>query len=126
MDAERLDVFRKLLQNRLAALQQGAGEAIGGLVQEREPLSDAVDMASEESSREFALRMHEHELALVREIRGALQRLETGDYGLCVACGEEIAEKRLMARPMATHCIDCKTEAEQKERGTTQRFTQFE
>jgi DnaK suppressor protein len=126
MEAERLEMFRKLLHNRLVALQQGAGEAIGGLVQEREPLSDAVDIASEESSREFTLRMHEHDLALVKEIRSALQRIDAGDYGLCVACGEEIAEKRLMARPMATHCIDCKTEAEQKERGTTQRFTQFE
>lgn len=119
-------MFRKLLQDRLAALMQGAGEAIGSLVQEREPLSDAVDMASEESSREFALRMHEHEHALVKEIRAALQRLDNGEYGFCVACGEEIAEKRLMARPMATHCIDCKTEAEQKERGTAQRFTSFE
>ncbi len=126
MDAERLDMFRKLLLNRLTALQVGAGQAIGGLVQEREPLADAVDIASEESSREFTLRMHEHDLALVKEIRSALQRVDNGEYGLCIACGEEILEKRLMARPMATHCIDCKTEAEQKERGTTQRFTQFE
>ena len=33
----------------------------------------------------------------------------------CEACGEDIDERRLMARPVATHCIDCKTEAEQLE-----------
>ena len=34
----------------------------------------------------------------------------------CQACGEEIGEQRLIARIVATHCIDCKTEAEQLER----------
>ena len=41
---------------------------------------------------------------------------EEGTYGNCVMCGIEIGEKRLMARPMATHCIDCKTEAETQDR----------
>jgi DnaK suppressor protein len=34
---------------------------------------------------------------------------------MCEACGEEIDARRLKARPVATHCIDCKTEAEQQE-----------
>jgi DnaK suppressor protein len=126
MDAAKLEMFRELLKNRLAALVKGAGESIGDLVEERESLSDAVDIASEESSREFTLRLHEHDLALVKEIRAALHRIENGDYGYCANCGEEIAEKRLLARPMATHCIDCKTEVELKERGQVQRFTNFE
>ena len=126
MDGSTLAMFRNLLTERLAQLLKGAGEQIGGLVEERESLSDAVDIASEESSREFTLRMHEHDQALVREIRLALQRIENGDYGFCSSCGEEIADKRLLARPMATHCIDCKTEVEQKERGTVTRFTNFE
>ena len=33
----------------------------------------------------------------------------------CEACGAEITYKRLLARPVATQCIDCKTEAEQIE-----------
>ncbi|MSP55576.1 MAG: RNA polymerase-binding protein DksA, partial [Myxococcales bacterium] len=36
----------------------------------------------------------------------------------CTNCGEDIAEKRLIARPVATHCIDCKTEFEQLERSS--------
>ena len=42
--------------------------------------------------------------------------MDDGEYGVCSSCGEEITEKRLIARPVATHCIDCKTEAEQLER----------
>lgn len=126
MDDATLAMFRDLLTDRLALLQKGAGRQIGDLVEERESLSDAVDIAAEESSREFSLRMHEHDQQLVREIRLALQRIENGEYGYCSSCGEEIAEKRLLARPMATHCIDCKTEVEMKERGTVTRFTNFE
>ena len=126
MDEANLAMFRNLLTERLAILVKGAGEQIGNLVEERESLSDSVDIASEESSREFSLRMHEHDQQLVKEIRLALQRVENGDYGFCSSCGEEIAEKRLLARPMATHCIDCKTEVEMKERGTVTRFTNFE
>ena len=35
---------------------------------------------------------------------------------MCESCGEPITYKRLLARPVATLCIDCKTQAEQKER----------
>lgn len=126
MDEATLARFKTILQDRLKTLVEGAGQQIGDLVEERESLSDSVDIASEESSREFTLRMHEHDQQLVREIRMALQRIENGDYGYCASCGEEIAEKRLLARPMATHCIDCKTEVELKERGQVTRFTNFE
>ena len=43
---------------------------------------------------------------LVR-IRGALNRLDAGDYGYCLACGEEIGLGRLRIDPSATQCIGC-------------------
>ncbi|MEZ4235353.1 MAG: TraR/DksA C4-type zinc finger protein [Myxococcota bacterium] len=58
----------------------------------------------------MTLRMHDHERKLVEEIRAALRRVDEGEYGICEACGDDIGERRLMARPMATHCIDCMTE----------------
>lgn len=126
MDEKQLETFRQLLLTRLEELAREAGQQIGGLVEEREALSDAVDIASEESSREFALRVHEHDVQLAKEIRLALQRIDQGDYGICMGCGEEIAVKRLLARPMATHCIECKTEAEAKDRSAVTRFTNFD
>ena len=116
MEANRLDVFRKLLQERLSTLETGFGNRLGELVDQRDALADTTDIASEESDRDMTLRMHDHERRLVEEIRAALKRLDEGDYGVCEACGDEIGEKRLLARPMATHCIDCMTELE-----TTQR-----
>jgi len=45
--------------------------------------------------------------AHIQRIEAALQRLETGDYGYCVECGEEIAEKRLQVDPSVAFCITC-------------------
>ena len=40
-------------------------------------------------------------------IEAALARLEDGEYGYCVTCGEEISEKRLTLDPSTPLCIDC-------------------
>jgi DnaK suppressor protein len=112
MDASRLEVFRTILEDRLRSLNHNAGSRIGELVDQRDPLSDATDIASEESDRDLVLRMHDHERGMITEIRAALRRIDDGDYGVCEACGDDIGERRLLARPMATHCIDCMTELE--------------
>ncbi len=109
-------VFRELLESRLEALLSKAGSHIGSLVERRDMHADAADVAAEESTREFELRMHEHDRATIQAIRQALRRMDNGEYGECVACGEEIGHRRLMARPMATHCIDCMTEIELRAR----------
>ena len=116
MDAEKLEFFRKLLNERLEALLSEAGATLGDLTDtDKEALADALDIATMESNRDFQLRIRDRERVLIRKIKDALQRIEDGEYGFCVVCGNDIAEKRLIARPVATHCIDCKTEAEQLE-----------
>jgi DnaK suppressor protein len=43
----------------------------------------------------------------IRRIRAALERLAEGEFGACVQCGEEIADKRLELDPAVPTCIDC-------------------
>jgi len=43
----------------------------------------------------------------LKRIALALKRMDSGDYGLCAACGERIALERMQAHPYATACIDC-------------------
>lgn len=43
----------------------------------------------------------------MRAVQAALDRLESGDFGYCLRCGEEIAPKRLQADPTNTLCIAC-------------------
>ena len=70
-----------------------------------------------ESNLDFAARLQDRETRLIRKIERAIERLDAGEYGICASCGGDISERRLLARPVATHCIDCQTETEQLERG---------
>lgn len=51
-----------------------------------------------------AERSREAELA---RIESALARVESGDYGYCIKCDEEIAEARLKFDPALPTCVDC-------------------
>ena len=78
----------------------------------RHPLDDdweeqAVDLADDEALEgvDDVLR------AEIQQIRLALLRIKNGTYGTCAKCGNEIRKERLEARPIATRCIDCASEA---------------
>ncbi len=43
----------------------------------------------------------------LQQIEAALGRIEDGDYGTCLGCGEAIAPQRLALNPTAPVCIDC-------------------
>ena len=43
----------------------------------------------------------------IQRIKAALLRLDEGEFGYCVTCGEAIAEKRLRLDPGVPTCIDC-------------------
>ncbi len=119
MEPERLEMFRKILKDRLSALESAAQSRLGELVDQRDSLADTTDIASEESDRDMTLRMQDHERKIVDEIRAALKRLQEGEYGVCEACGDEVGDRRLLARPTARHCIDCMTEIEATQRRDT-------
>jgi DnaK suppressor protein len=44
----------------------------------------------------------------LQDVNEALERLERGAYGICRYCQKPISEKRLLARPVSSSCIDCK------------------
>jgi RNA polymerase-binding transcription factor DksA len=44
----------------------------------------------------------------LRDAKKALSSIETGAYGKCKYCGKEIEEKRLLARPTSSSCVECK------------------
>jgi DnaK suppressor protein len=43
----------------------------------------------------------------IKRVRAALKRIDDGDYGYCVTCGEEIEPKRLAVDLAVPTCIDC-------------------
>ncbi|HEU4383773.1 MAG TPA: TraR/DksA C4-type zinc finger protein [Anaeromyxobacteraceae bacterium] len=79
-------------------------------------LPDEMDQASSEHAHSLVYRLRHREKLLLAKIEKALERLEDGSFGICEDCGEAISPKRLAARPMATLCIDCERDKEQRER----------
>ncbi len=43
----------------------------------------------------------------LRYVNAALVRLDAGDYGICLGCGEAISARRLAAVPWAEYCVSC-------------------
>jgi len=81
-----------------------------------ETYADPIDRASQEEEFAFELRTRDRERKLINKISVSLDKIKNDDYGWCDSCGDEIGIKRLEARPTATHCIDCKTLDEIKEK----------
>ena len=57
--------------------------------------------------QEMALASKRRREQFILQIDQALKRIEEGDYGYCINCGEEIAEKRLDPDPVVLTCIEC-------------------
>ncbi len=80
------------------------------------PSGDSADIASLEINQANLQKIGKRESYLLKKIDNALKKIEDGTYGECESCGEQIAVARLMARPVAQLCIDCKTEQESNEK----------
>lgn len=48
----------------------------------------------------------------IGRIRTALARIDDGEYGYCLSCGEPIAKERLEFDPAATQCVKCAAKSE--------------
>lgn len=108
--------FKKLLNERLDELLNEANKTVSGMTAHKENLPDPSDRATLESDRNFTLRIRDRERKLIGKINEALERIDTGTYGICDECGEDISEARLKARPVTTLCIDCKKKQEMDEK----------
>lgn len=51
----------------------------------------------------------------LEDINSALSRIENGTYGICKYCKQPINVKRLIARPVASACMACKTELQEND-----------
>jgi DnaK suppressor protein len=116
MDRRVLDKCREELQRQMDELLAGAGKTVSDMTSIlEENFPDPTDRALLESNRNFTLRLRDRERKLLAKVKEAIKRIDNATFGICEGCGGEIEEKRLIARPMTTMCIDCKTVAEEEE-----------
>lgn len=116
MDQKKLEYFGRLLQEQLDELIDEALKTVNGMTNSKDTFPDPTDRAALETDRNFLLRIRDRERKLIEKIKEALDRIENGGFGVCEVCGKDIGNKRLMARPVTTLCIECKKEQEARER----------
>lgn len=116
MDEKDLLRFKEQLEAMKAEINVDVEQTLNEMTSHTGNIPDPNDRATMESDRSFELRIRGRERKLMDKVDEALARIDEGTYGICAGCGEEIAVKRLQARPVAKYCIDCKTRQEQREK----------
>ena len=115
--ADRADLKQTLLARRAQLTQEiedgqqrrQSEDSFGALAGEVADAGDA-SLAAEES--DLRTTQIERDVAELRDIDAALDRIRVGTYGVCTRCGADIGEARLHANPSASRCIECQTALE--------------
>src|SRR5512147_1004066 len=115
-----MEFLRNHLKEQLDEILGEADKTRTDMTSAVTPFPDPTDRATLETDRNFTLRIRDRERKLITKIREAMDRIDDGTYGYCEICGGEIAEKRLIARPVTTMCIACKSRQEAQERARGQ------
>lgn len=113
-DIERFKAI--LLQEKQEVLRKAAKTLNEEAKVDTNELPDETDQASSEYLQSMALRLRDREKTYLNKIENALKKIESGDFGICEECGEEISLRRLEARPVTNLCIRCKEDQERQER----------
>tara|TARA_B100000902_G_scaffold100604_1_gene102964 strand:- start:15632 stop:16219 length:588 start_codon:yes stop_codon:yes gene_type:complete len=116
MSAAMKKHFTNILVNWRDDLREEMQKTFDHLKDKGEKPADDLDRASQEEEFAFELRTRDRERKLINKIAASIELIKQDDYGYCESCGVNIGIKRLEARPTATHCIDCKTLDEIKEK----------
>jgi len=116
LSPDKQEFFRLLLTQKISELLEDAEKTVADMTDSKENYPDPTDRASLESDRNFELRMRDRERRLIAKMQEAIKRIDDGEFGVCDVCGGPISEKRLVARPVTTYCIDCKTKQERMEK----------
>jgi RNA polymerase-binding transcription factor DksA len=117
---DKMDGIRKRLEQDLRAavsrLRQMDGiqviEEFPGVVGDNSPFADEVDEIQANERREIGFATRGLLVERVNRLAAALDRLNEGEYGVCVECGEDIAPARLRVMPEVATCVRCQDRLE--------------
>ena len=108
MDKRKVKTYRDRLLGRREGLVGQVMEAeLYSRERDSEATQDPADMAANAYTKELLFSMSANDRRLLDLIDEALVRIEAGEYGHCVHCGELVQDRRLEAVPWARHCLRC-------------------
>lgn len=117
MNKAQLKKFKTLLEEKRDEIVKKAKQTLNeDMTLDANDLPDEMDLASSEYLQSFTFRLRGREKHFLDKIHRALVKIDEGTFGHCEECEEEIAVKRLEARPETTLCIQCKENQERQEK----------
>jgi DnaK suppressor protein len=100
------ETYRKLLLEKREELIKRLYERRSQIAVDGEP-DDERAFALQDVIKELAATNMEREIRTLTEVELSLRLLESGQYGLCGSCGDEIPAARLQALPWTRICVAC-------------------
>jgi len=118
---EEVEHFKKLiLEHRERFWNEIKNDLIEKVGEEYQELintvKDAEELAQIGLQEEIVLGVIDARKKELEAIAQALWRIEQGEYGKCIECGQWICIERLEVRPWASYCIECKQKMERVEK----------
>lgn len=101
-----IELLRDLLLTKRDELNDRIEQRRQEMIIDQEPDNEA-GLALRNSTAGLTIANIERELRTLSEIELSLRRMETGEYGVCGVCGEEIPIARLKAIPWTRRCVTC-------------------
>ena len=95
---------RAALEQKLAELTAGFQDRSGLAVENSADMLDTIRMATD---RDVLVQSMNLNAQMLSDVREALARFDTGEYGVCEDCEEAISPRRLHAIPWARVCVRC-------------------
>lgn len=112
VSVDDLKAFQKSLEERLAAL----GDLRKSAADSRKPVEldqtsvGRLSRMDAIQTQAMALEVERRRAAEIHRIEAALRRMQTGAFGQCVVCDEDIGAQRLAVDPAIATCIRCASE----------------
>ena len=114
MDKKKAELYKKqLLAKQEELLHAVSKSEQDGREADEEATQDIADKAANSYTKEFLFHRSDENRRVLQLVNEALERVRSGAYGCCVACGEEVQTKRLEAVPWARHCFECQDKQDQ-------------
>lgn len=119
LTAEQIETLRNRLLGERATLLGHLPDATAGVESTPPDVGDVQDAAATEAAHLTEHQLAEHERARLGEVEAALQRMQSGTYGVCEVTDDEIPVARLLAEPTARTTVEAQAqrEREQAQRG---------
>ncbi|MEK6623852.1 MAG: TraR/DksA C4-type zinc finger protein [Bdellovibrionota bacterium] len=108
--------FLKMREDLLSGIERVKLMSEEVITSAKDDLKDEVDWTMQGAEEALSYKLAGRSTFLLKKIDESLFKISRGSFGICEDCGQVMAINRLMARPMARLCLDCKEMEERSEK----------